>query len=60
MVEPGRHDVRLEFHPYSLQLGKNLTAYGIGLLGFCLFIRCAVFSRREASMALRSNEKARF
>jgi hypothetical protein len=47
VIEPGRHDVRLVFRPYSLQLGKSLTAYGIGLLGFCLLIRCAVFSRRN-------------
>ncbi|MCH8924140.1 MAG: YfhO family protein [Planctomycetes bacterium] len=47
VVEPGRHDVRLEFRPYSLQLGKSLSAYGLGLLGFCLVIRCALFSRRR-------------
>ncbi|MCH8043181.1 MAG: YfhO family protein [Planctomycetes bacterium] len=47
VIEPGRHDVRLVFRPYSLQLGKSLSAYGLGLLGFCLVIRCAVFSRRS-------------
>ena len=32
VVEPGTHRVTLDFHPFSLRLGKVLSTLGLGLL----------------------------
>ncbi len=32
VVEPGKHRVTLDFHPFSLQVGRVLSSLGLGLL----------------------------
>jgi hypothetical protein len=52
VVEPGKHRVTIDFHPFSLQLGKVLSTLGLGLLCAQWVVATWIVRRMAARQAI--------